>query len=248
MIDDLIDNMNHCLLMLREKYGVQATGCLELPDDKKTSGVKYVLRKGNETINLLPWRVERRFIELRNLLQNRTLEDLSTLRFSSFANGLSMAELLYRELELCEWIGDSSVKSLFAVFGGDAGANLIIKLHNGISCSIECGNRLPAGSRPVDRHELIARRGIASDRTVDSQIPQSSIYLFSETGKSEFTDIDAELFELEPESSLYVRAAFAALRSGSTASLWNKRHSRIMKVLDAALSGKLSFFEKENSI
>ncbi len=76
MIDDLIDNMNHCLLMLREKYGVQATGCLELPDDKKTSGVKYVLRKGNETINLLPWRVERRFIELRNLLQNRTLEDL----------------------------------------------------------------------------------------------------------------------------------------------------------------------------
>ncbi len=62
-----------------------------------------------------------------------------------------------------------------------------------------------------DRHELIARRGVASDRVVDTQVPQSSVYVWSDSGADDFTDTDAELARLDPDSVALVRAAYDAL-------------------------------------
>ena len=73
--------MNEKLAFLRDKYGCSAgkivsTGdtCeLELADGKR--------------VPLLPWRVERRFVELKKIVDGKTLEDVSTFRFAAFTAG-----------------------------------------------------------------------------------------------------------------------------------------------------------------
>ena len=72
--------MNESLAFLREKYGIPAGSivagkeCFELALDGKH-------------VPLLPWRVERRFIELKKIIDGKTLEDVSTFRFAAFAPG-----------------------------------------------------------------------------------------------------------------------------------------------------------------
>ena len=125
----------------------------------------------------------------------------------------SLRNLLYRELDLCEFLGKSEIRSAFAVVSGGRTANVLIKLADGKSVSIECSAALPEKTSPLDRHEIIARRGIACDRVVDTQVPQSSIYLFRDGEETRYTDIDSELYGLENKEIWIVRAAFAVVKT-----------------------------------
>ena len=214
-----LKEMNEALQGLREKYAVQADGVL-VACAAGSWGAAAELEINGKRCKLLPWRVERRFIELKKLVDGKTLEDVSTLRFASMVSGGGVEKLLYRELDLCAFLGEAQVCSIFAVMNG-ATANLVVKLIDGKSCSVECSAALPAGTLPMDRHEIIARRGVACDRTVDTQVPQASIYEFTATGEKRFTDTDTELFGFETDEILLIRAAFAMLSSPSIAEEWN---------------------------
>jgi predicted dehydrogenase len=207
-------DLNKALGFLCGKYSVASGEIIE------KDGV-FRVRCGSGDVTLLPWRVERRFTELGNLIANRTLEDVSTFRFSSMTAGGRLMNQVVRELDLAAWLGGAPVVSLFAVCSGDAAANVIAKLANDISASIECNNKLPAGAETIDRHEIIARRGIASDRVVDTQVPQASIYTFTGQGGARYTDTDAELFGLGEAQIRLVRAAFAALSNPALGDDWN---------------------------
>ncbi len=203
---------------------------VDLTDARELIGVK----EDPNIIPLFPWRFERRFVELAKLVSTQTVEEVVMCRFSCTAGvNRDLASILYREFDLLEWLNDSRIVSLYAAIGGGRFANIIAKLENGCVCSVEAGTTLADGADvPVlDRHELIGRRGVASDRVVDTQIPQSSVYLFG-AGKTEFwTDTDAELFGLDAEQINRIRAAAdLALRyqngSASFESEWN-RHRRL---------------------
>ena len=86
----------------------------------------------------------------------------------------------------------------------------------------------------MDKHEIIARRGVACDRVVDSQIPQESIYVWSKNGHSAFTDVDTELFGLPDEVIWTVRAAFAVLAHPELAAEWNAASELSLRQSDAA--------------
>lgn len=227
--------MNTALSALCAKYGVSASGTLEAATDAGVTGVAAQLRMKSSVVPLLPWRVTRRFMELKTLAAGPTLEGVSTLRFMYAAGNLNLPALLYRELDLCEWIGGSPLISLFTVASGQAASNTIARLASGISCSLECSCKLPATASPVDRHEVIASRGVASDRVVDTQVPQSSIYVYGEGIPSAFTDEDAELFGMDAEDVFIVRAAFAALKDRSLASAWIAQHTRLCALVKAAV-------------
>ncbi|MFA5864775.1 MAG: hypothetical protein WC975_08810 [Phycisphaerae bacterium] len=232
--------MNRALMMLAEKHELVAHGCLEIAEDVANTGIAVKLKTDDgRKWRLLPWRVERRFCELKNIIAGRTLEDVSTLRFSVFTAGTPLEWVMYREFDLCEWLGDVPVKSLFAVQNGSVSVNLIVELANQIICSIECGNKLPVGTGPIDRHEIIARRGIASDRVVDTQVPQASIYLFANGVEKRFMDTDAELFGLSAETLGLVRSALAVLKDPETGTLWLRQHERLSRQIAAtAQTGK----------
>lgn len=241
-----IEAMNEGLRRLLEKYLPGKTAELETDSE---IGCGAILKKEGECVKLLPWRVERRFTELKNLTENGTLEEISTLRFAVMSAEESLRNLLYRELDLCEFLGGSEIRSAFAVVAGNRIANVLIKLADGKSVSIECSAALPGKTAPLDRHELIARRGIACDRVVDTQVPQSSIYLFRNGEETRYTDVDSELYGLENQEIWIVRAAFAIIKTPGLAAQWNRTdhilRRNVESILNTAESGKPVFFQEE---
>ena len=93
-----LKEMNEALQGLREKYAVSANGEL-VASAAGSWGAAAELVVNGKRIKLLPWRVERRFIELKKLVDGKTLEDVSTLRFASMVSGGGVERLLYRELD-----------------------------------------------------------------------------------------------------------------------------------------------------
>ena len=227
-----LKKMNKGLDFLREKYGARK-GEITLKD-----GHCYV-----GSTPLLPGRMERKIVELKKMTENGTLEGVSTLRFASFAAGGSqftatvadatscvppkaaaqLQAMLAKELDLAAYLGASDVTRVMAVANGSA-INVLAKLANDVNVSVEISAGLPSGrARPpdapqaYDRHEIIAKRGVACDQTVDTHTPHASIRVSGAKGMKEFTDVDTELFGLSYEEVWNVRAAFALLQGRASA-------------------------------
>ena len=198
-----LKEMNEALQRLRDKYAVKADG--EIVAAKEGSiGNAAELKFADGTIcKLLPWRKERRFIELKNLIDNKILEGVSTLRFMNLKAAACIRPLLYRELDLAAFLGEAEVASLFAT-------------------------------------EIIARRGVACDRTVDTQVPQASIYEFTADGEKRYTDTDTELFGFELDEILTIRAAYAVLSDPSLAAQWNAIDANVTAQVQNALESDKS--------
>ncbi|MDD2461932.1 MAG: hypothetical protein GX748_17530 [Lentisphaerae bacterium] len=214
-----VSGINTALRRLCDKYGVTVDGRL-VADAEQVAGMR--LETADGTVPLLPWRVERRYVELKKIIDGGTLEQVSTLRFAVMRGGARLEHLVYREFDLCEWMAGSPIRKAFAAVSGGKVANVIATLANGMSASVECSAALPEGAAEIDRHEIIARRGVACDRVVDTQVPQASIYAFTADGVKTYTDTDAELFGFSDAEIWAVRAAFAVLKAPALAAEWKK--------------------------
>ncbi|HOG49488.1 MAG TPA: hypothetical protein PKY10_02755 [Lentisphaeria bacterium] len=215
--------MNAALESLRDKYGCPAGAIVA-----GSEGFELALPHGKKAA-LLPWRVERRFVELKKIVDGKTLEDVSTFRFAHFTAGGDSVKTASKELDLASFFANASVKQIFAVRNGNAACNVLARLGNGMSVSVESGTNLPVGTEAIDRHEIIARRGVASDRVVDTQVPQSSIYAWTDSGFQTYTDVDAELFGLPNDQIWVVRAAFAVLMKPELVEEWNDAAAAMKK-------------------
>lgn len=224
--------MNDALNELRTKYAVAQSGTI-VADANGVAGAKLQCAAG--VVPLLPWRVERRFEELKKLVDGGTLEAVSTLRFAAMRADAALENMLLREFDLVEFMVGVRIKSAFAALAGEQVANVIATLADGKSASIECSVALPAGSAPIDRHEIIAARGVACDRVVDTQVPQASIYAFTEAGHAVYTDTDAELFGMSEAEILVVRAALALLKNPALGDKWSKIELRLREMVAATL-------------
>lgn len=195
----------------------------------------WCVQTEGETVPLFAWRNERRFIELRNIVATKTLEDIVLCRFSCFSDGSSMdlRQILYREFDLLEWITGSQIVSVFGSSCEKRFSNVLARLENGTIASVEAGTTLPEGTRMLDRHELIARRGVASDRVVDTHVPQQSVYLFDNSGIQSWTDTDAELFEMPQDEINAVRAALDLTRQPENAKSNVAQHKRLVEMVDS---------------
>ena len=231
-----LKKMNKGLDFLREKYGA-AKGRITLK-----GGHCYVGKTP-----LLPGRMERKIIELKKMTENGTLEGVSTLRFASFApRGTDMKAKLAKELDLAALLGAADVVRVMAVAnvsperseprkrsleGCDA-INVLAKLANDVNVSVEIGAGLPKGEMPYDRHEIIAKRGVACDQTVDTHTPHASIRCWDRNGAVEYTDVDTELFGMTYEEIWNVRAAFALLQKRASAKVWTAAWAKAVKAAD----------------
>ena len=143
-----IATLNDALGRLRAKYG--------LPQGAIVSGTPWPLLQlpSGQEIPLLRWRAERRFTELKNIIDGGTLEGVSTLRFATFRDGGDLLPPLAAELDLACHLTGSRIVRLYAVMApGNRACNVILRLENGVSGCVECGVGLPPGTAPVDRHE-----------------------------------------------------------------------------------------------
>ena len=213
-----IKSMNKALGFLRCKYGA--------------GNGEIVARDGHcfvGTTPLLPGRIERKIAELKKMTENGTLEGVSTLRFASFApKGANIESMLAKELDLAAYLGTADVVRVMAVASGPA-INVLAKLANDVNVSVEIGAGLPKGAAPYGRHEIIARRGVACDQTVDTHTPHASIRCWGADGVEDFTDVDTELFGLSYEEIWNVRAAFALLQGRVRANIWKAAWAKATK-------------------
>lgn len=194
-----MNRLQEKLNFLLEKYSVDTKAVLK---DCKT-----VIIDGRE-LPILSHRNERRFVELKNIVNNGTLVGISVMRVARIIEKDSdIYQELYRELDLVQYILQRSIKSIM-VMGNEMVMNAIATTEDGVVCTIEISATLKAGEIPKDKHEIISRRGIACDVVVDAQLKQDSIYVFGAENKK-YTDVDFELFGLSVEEIAVVRAAFA---------------------------------------
>ena len=219
-----LKKMNKGLDFLRDKYGA-AKGAITVKD-----GHCYV-----GATPLIPGRMERKIVELKKMTENGTLEGVSTLRFASFApKGTDPKAMLAKELDLAAYLGASDVVRVFAVASGKFAINVLAKLANDVNVSVEIGTGLPAGELGYDRHEIIAKRGVACDQTVDTHTPHASIRCWDTKDSVEYTDVDTELFGLTYEEVWNVRAAFALLQKRADAKVWKAAWAKATKAADLA--------------
>lgn len=190
---------------------------------------------------LLPWRHERRFIELKRLVDDHVVDPVLMCRFSCTSDGEAwpLEAILYREFDLAEWLTGTRIESMQASFGEGTSqqpryANVVLQVTGGAVCGLEVATTLPLATAMVDRHELIARRGVACDRVVDTQVPQQSIYAYTDDGEARYTDTDAELFGLEADEVNLVRAAYATLAGAHGAEGLLRRHRRLVRLVRLA--------------
>ena len=179
--------------------------------------------------------MERKIVELKKMTENGTLEGVSTLRFASFApKGTDLMSMLAKELDLAAYLGSSDVVRVMAVANGEA-INVLAKLANDVNVSVEVAASLPKGETAFDRHEIIAKRGVACDQTVDTHTPHASIRCYGAKGAVEFTDVDTELFGLSYDEIWNVRAAFALLQKRADAKVWKAAWAKALKAAELAL-------------
>lgn len=183
-----------------------------------------------------PWRCNRKYVELEKMVSSQTLEHPCLLRFCHLTQeSTGLEELLYREFDLAEFISGHKIIALHAVFTDGRSGSVIIKLDNDIVGSVEVGNLLPKDQKEVDRHEIIARRGVGSDIVVDTQIPQQSIYLMTQDGPESYKDTDSELYGLDEKGIERVRATFALLKDPGKASFHAAQDKHLKAAVAAAL-------------
>lgn len=230
-----LKKMNRGLDFLREKYGA-AKGVITIKD-----GHCYV-----GATPLMPGRMERKIVELKKFTENGTLEGVSTLRFAAFAaRGSDLTAMLAKELDLAAYLGGSDVVRVMAV-ANEGVINVLAKLANDVNVSVEIGAGLPKGERGYDRHEIIARRGVACDQTVDTHTPHASIRCWDEKSSVEYTDVDTELFGMTYEEIWNVRAAFALLQKRADAKVWKAAWAKATKA--AKLAFKADSLKKAQTV
>lgn len=188
-----------------------------------------------ESVPLQSWRSDRRYVELFKLVDGKTVENVCLLRFSHMTDGKTPLEAtLYRELDLCEYIGHGKVKSLHAVFTDGRTGNVIVKLDNGVLASVEVGNLLPDGKSDLERHEIVARRGVANDLPMDVQIPLQSIYTYTTDGEEGYRDVDFELYGFPEKEIAQIRAEFEFCKNPSVAGSLSERDAHLRDLVAAA--------------
>ena len=134
-----------------------------------------------------------------------------------------------------------------AVAGGSA-INVLAKLANDVNVSVEIGAGLPRGDVGYDRHEIIAKRGVACDQTVDTHTRHASIRCWDAKGMEEFTDVDTELFGLTYEEVWNVRAAFALLQKRASANIWKAAWAKATKAASLAFAADKAKAAKEIAV
>ncbi len=200
----MVDLQNK-LEFLLDKYSVETKAVLK---DCATTVID-----GVET-PILSHRLERRFIELKNIVQGGTLQGISVMRVARIVErGSDIYAELYRELDICQYILGRKIVAITAM-QNDNTLNVIATAEDDIVCTIEISATLAKGEIAKDKHEIISQRGIACDVVVDAQLKQDSIYVFGAENKK-FTDVDFELYGLSIEDIAVVRSAFTVAQKGT---------------------------------
>ena len=213
------------LNFLLDKYAVAKEAILS--DDGKSVTVD------GKTYPILPWRSERRFIELKKIVDSNTVGAISHFKIMSInPKNVSLDDVLMRELDTAEYIGSLKITEIFKAENGPTAAVICMTDKKAV-ITLELSVNLKEGAALIDKHEIITDRGTACDRAVDSQTPLYSVYVYGEN-TDEYTDVDFELYGLTAELVSVVRGAFDIAKNTELGEKNLAIHARLLSLVEAA--------------
>ena len=233
-------DIEKALTGLLEKYNIIPPQPFRLYKDSNPDVINllpgYVFADLKLEINQIPllaWRVRRKFVELKKIVEDSVIENACLFRFCCMGSKdkWSLSSLLYREMDLLEFIGNGKIISVQAVITGEQASNVILRLDTNALCSIEAGIQMPPDTPLIDRHEIIAQRGVASDLVVDTNVPQSSIYCYTNEGEFRYTDTDMELYGFDDLQIDHIRSAFQVLKNPDLSKQWQLQHKHLVNLV-----------------
>lgn len=218
-------NLQEKLNFLLDKYAVKNGA--EISADGKSvtvNGVKYAL---------LPWRNERRLIELKKIVDSHTVGQVSHFKIMSLnSKTQKLSEIIKREIDTAEYVGGLKVTEIFEAKNGET-CSVMCMTDKKAVITLELDATLPENAETIDKHEIITDRGTACDRAVDSQTPLSSTYVYGEKHE-EYTDVDFELYGLSIGEIAAVRQAFDVAKNIALGEELNAADERLNKLVKAA--------------
>ncbi len=201
---------------------------------------KAVLAEDNQSVSvdgkeykLLPWRNERRYIELKKIVDSNTVGILSHFKIMSLnPNSACLNDVIKREIDVAEYISGATITEVFMAKNGGT-CSVICMTDKKAVFTLELGATLKSGAEVIDKHELITDRGTACDRVIDSQTPLYSVYVYGEENK-EFIDVDFELYGLSIYEISVVRQAFDVAKDVALGEKFNQIDGRLNDILKKA--------------
>ncbi len=212
------------LNFLLDKYAVKNAAVLSCDNQSvEVNGKKYAL---------LPWRNERRFIELKKVVEN-TIGNISHFKTMSLnPKNVCLQYIIKRELDTAEFISGLKVTEIFEAKNGNT-CSVMCMTDKKAVFTLELDATLEEGLEVIDKHEIISDRGTACDRNVDSQTPIYSLYVYGKK-KEEYTDVDFELYGLSIYEISVVRQAFDIAKDEAIGDANNEANARLEMLLEKA--------------
>ena len=120
--------------------------------------------------------------------------------YSFVGSDVPLDSLIYQELGIAEYVLHSPIVKVTAFING-AACNLLAKTAGGAVAGLELGATMAPGTIPQFNHRLITTHCMATDRTVNTLVEQSGVYLFKndDSRPYEYNDGEYYLFGLSPE-------------------------------------------------
>ena len=186
-----------------------------------------------KTYPLYFWRCDTQVVQMKGFAPDRNPCSMKTAQTAH--KSVSLQKLLYRELDICQQILDTKVKSVMAFQNGKA-MNVMVTMENECVCVLELCCVLNEKSPEQGRRTFWGKNGMASDGVVSQKVKNSSVYLFTEDEEKPetFNDIFQYTYGLEREDVLRACMIAEILMGRRDISDWHQNHAHLETCLQAA--------------
>ena len=155
---------------------------------------------GGKEIPLHNWRHEPRINRMHGYGSTEPDNNNCVNTYSFVGSDLPLDCLIYKEVDVAEYLLGSPIVKVTAFLNGNA-CNLLAKTAKGTVAGLELGATMAPGTIPQFGHRLITGHGMATDRTVNTLVEQSGVYLYKSDDPRpyEYNDGEYYLFGLTAE-------------------------------------------------
>ncbi len=201
--------------LIKEKVDGIFNGAYDWSFESETA-VKY----NGKVIPLAFWRHKHRLLATRKLTTiDKLLERVCSYKSVRFEKASSdVFEMLRQELDALEWLLDEKITSIYAIEKDEVTIMAIVKTNNDTLCQINVATTLAEDTKAIVKHEFVGEEGMASDRTINEQVPVDAIYVFNRENKhpETYTDIDFGMLGLTEEEVVMADSVAAIFLNENT--------------------------------
>ena len=151
------------------------------------------------------------------------------------AKSAGLQKLLYKELDIAEWIMGSRIKTVMNFQKGDS-MNMLATLENERVALFELAASLHDDTPEQGRHTYWGEDGMASDRVVSQKVASEAIYLFTEDAKDPqtYNDIFIYMYGLSRTDTLKATVIAEILMGRRSVADWREREAHYIRCIQRA--------------